>query len=151
MENLTFDFILSQDITFQYKGDTVEAKLLTLKAPSAKNMKRVVQLQAGFSASLKSLQSQISEKEKEDAIKQAASKTDDEKKFKGSEVMDLIKIAGAIELEHYYDTFKRLLCSENPVVCTVDDKLGMIENIYDQILFTDLENLLGEYLANFLV
>ena len=151
MDKLQFDFILSQEITFAHKGETIYTKLLSLYAPSAKNMKKAIQLQAGFSASLKAIQKDVSDIDRENALKEAETKTEEDKTFAGDEIINLLKMANAIDLTEYYEIFQRLLTSTSSCICKVDDKEILTDSLFESISFHDLQKMLGEYLARFLV
>ena len=134
----TFDFILSDPIKYQAKGENTEASLLELSAPAVNNRKKVAKLKQGFMRVINGLQNP-------DA-KAAEGKKGNEK-IKPEEIMALIQM-GIIEYDEYIDIFVSLLISG---VCKVDGEVDITQHMVNKISFEDMEKLMGEYLINFIV
>lgn len=134
----TFDFTLSESIEYQSEGSTQTASMLELTAPSVNNRKRVAKLKQGFMRAINDLQGDKSVE---------GGEKDKDHKIKPEEVLALLQM-GSVEYDEYIDIFVNLLVSG---VCKIDGKEPLTAIRVDNISFTDIERLLGEYLVNFIL
>lgn len=139
----TFDFNLSDPVTFHKDGQTEESTCLTFYAPAVKNRKHVARLKQGFMRAGASLDGEVSEEDKKKAVE---ARGDDE--IKPSEVLAILQMSDKTDYEGYIETFVNLITSG---VCKIDDSVPMSKAVLDGISCADLDNAMGEYLVNFIL
>lgn len=130
------EFVLDRPIDFAASGELAKGKLLILKAPSARNQKERIRLQQGFFQAISSL------KNDGEAKKDAGAG-----EIKGSEILALM-LSSSVDMVAYHDDFKRLITSG---VCLVEGTEPLTVPLYDKLSLDDLDRMLGDYLAGFIL
>ena len=134
-----FEFALSRPITYHHNGQSEEASLLILKAPSYKQDEERTRIQQGFHRALTGLNSGGESKDKPVAT--------EEVKIGGTDIF-AIMLASAVDMVAFKKDFKKLLTSG---VCMVEGRESLTSPLYDKIYPEDLDNLMGEYIGNFIL
>ena len=60
-----------------------------------------------------------------------------------------LMLSSDVDMVEYHKTFKELLIAEG--VCKVENKQDLTNHLYEQLNPIDIDNLMGEYLANFIL
>lgn len=131
------DFELSSPIEYHDAGEKAEGRILTFSAPTAKQNKYRVQLQQSFFKAVSSLNSGGEQAQQEGGSAEPT----------GSEVL-MLMLSSDVDMCAVHETFKKMVCSR---VCMVEDSTPLTEHLYDQISADDIDSILGEYLANFIL
>jgi hypothetical protein len=131
---------LEHGLEYALKGDSEDAKFITLKAPTAKNISDCSLLKKLFTNAALALN-----KHNEKSEKQTAEKTDDAE-TSGSDVMELIYAFGNSE-----DIEKGMIAAKNIFKnCGyVDGEVQLTMPLIDKISAEDFESMVGEYISNF--
>lgn len=114
---------------------------LVLHAPPAKHKKYPIKMRKIFSAAMMSLA---------DNRKEQEVKPQEESDLDGESVIQMLYMANA-DIEKMHDLFKELICLKGMNVCLMNDSEPLTEFCYDKIDANDIDRLLGDYLANFMV
>jgi len=138
-----FDFILNVPIKYALDGNETQAQLLALKAPSNKSRKYAAKLKQGFYKSIVALKDTFTESDT------SSNKKEENDKFDGEQVVQMLMMAGVVDFEDYLDNFKKLITNHG--ICRIDDKMPLNDHLFDEISYDDSERLLGDYLSTFLV
>lgn len=130
------EFVLGRPIDYAASGELAKGKLLILKAPSSRNQKERIRLQQGFFQAISSLKN-------DGESKKDAGSAD----IKGSEILALM-LSSSIDMVAFHEDFKRLITSG---VCLVEGTEPLTVPLYDKICPDDLDRMLGDYLAGFIL
>ena len=130
------EFVLERPIEYASNGEKTEGKLLILKAPSSKNQKERIKLQQGFFRAITGIKNEGKDKDKNDTAD-----------IKGSEILALM-LSSDIDMVAYHEDFKRLITSG---VCMVEGTEILTAPLYDKVDPDDLDRMLGDYLAAFIL
>ena len=134
----TFEYTLSDPVKFHRQGQTEESTLLVFQAPSAKNRKKVAKLKQGMMRAIDGIQGE--------SVQNVDGKPED---INPREVLALLQMSSVIEYDEYLETFVGLMTSG---VCRVDGSEIMLnEKMLEDVTCEDLDNILGEYLVNFIL
>ncbi len=131
-----FDFNLSRAIDYTNKGEQKKGEILTLKAPNSKQQAPRVKLQQGFFRAIAD-QKGGSENEQNDA----------DVKIEGAEILALM-LSSDVDMVEYHETFRKLMISG---VCLVEGEEPLTGTLFDMLSLDDIDSLLGDYLANFIL
>ncbi len=134
----TFEFSLSESISYHNKGESQEGHSLTLTAPTVKARKKAAKLKQGVMRAVSSLQGDANIKPEDKKSKED---------IKPEEILALIQMS-SIEYDEYMDIFIDLLCKG---ICKIEDEIEMTAQLADKMSFEDTEKLMGEYLINFIL
>lgn len=139
-----FDFTLQEEITYaDEQSNAVKTKRLFIKAPSSKQKKYAFKLQQKF---MQALKGNIADMQKSGNVETKETK-DDSEKLNGEAIITALLMSN-IDINDLIENLKELLTSGS---CLVDGKINLIEPWFDQLGFNDIEKLLGEYIASFLL
>lgn len=132
-----FQYILKQPFTYAHKGDNVEAKFIALTAPTSKTTHECAALKQSFFRAM-------SERE---GTSETTDDTDIE--IEGADVMSLIAMSKDVDLPEVLDIGKRLF--QMPGIALVDGETKFGNAILDRMSLDDFEDMLGEYMVNFIL
>lgn len=118
------------------------AKELVLKAPSNRQRHQTAALSQGFMQAVHSMQ----DKAKAEAAK-VEDKADKDHQIKGTEVLSAVMMSD-IDFVAYQETFRTLLLND---IAFVSDGQKLTSPMYDNMSTEDSQNLMGEYIAIFLI
>lgn len=130
------EFVLEKEIEYATKGELSKGRLLILKAPSSRNQRERIRLQQGFFQAVNALKSSDSTK-----------KDTSSDSIKGEEVLALM-LSSSVDMVAFHEDFKRLITSG---VCMVEGTEPLTAPLFDKIHPDDLDRMLGEYLAVFIL
>ena len=154
----TMTFRLSKPITYSHNGETVEAQSLVLSAPTAKSRNEAAFLKQFMNRSIREMQASLTDAQREEAIAKAESKKSEigesATEMTGDEIMQMVSMYSPDDINVAHENFKAMITSKpakDSQLCMVDGAEAMTVPLYEQLLFGDIERLLGEYLARFLV
>jgi hypothetical protein len=134
-----FDFEISVPFEYANKGEQATAQFITFKAPTSKHMQHCAFLKQAFFRALPDTQS--TDKVEDDG-KEAREPT-------GAEIMQLILISPHVELVNVLIAAKELFTSKD--IALVDGEVQLTKPLVDAMSQDDLEDCMGEYLANFIL
>lgn len=139
MSKTEFIFKLTSNIQFHKGGDVVYLDKIILKAPSSRNRHYTTKLRQTFTQAIKDMTSTEQSSKVE--------KTQTKANIDGVSVIAFLMMS-KIDLNNCYDDFKQILLNG---CAFVDKDSPFNEMLYDQLIDDDLELMLGEYIANFLI
>jgi NADH dehydrogenase FAD-containing subunit len=134
-----FDFILAESIEIHKHGQKVDAAKVLLKCPSSKHQRDRLIIKNGF----------MNNDKAQDGGNQNAKKDDDFNELKESEKIlgMLYSMKKADQMGEILDAFKRLLVNG----CGIVEGIALTETYIDEIDANDLDDMLGEYIVNFIL
>lgn len=136
-----FIFQLTTPIFYQEGGDArVPTNEIILKAPSNKQRRETAKLKQGFFRAMKELQSENNNNE--DVKKEGK-----EEQFGGTQMLSIIMMS-KVDLVEYQETFRQLLLNN---IAFVKEGQKLTSHAYDDISGEDSDNMMGEYISNFLL
>ncbi len=138
----SFEFELSEPLKYHHSGNEETGNLLVLKAPSLKQNGRRIKLQQTFFQAVQSMRSKnphLAEQEDEDQ---------QDKEITGPEVLAML-LASDADMVSFHEEFEKLMCSGT--ICMIEDQEKMTKVIWEKLHYDDVDALLGEYMANFIV
>ena len=130
-----FAYELKTPISYHAGSDNKEAESVILSAPSNKQRRPAARLKQFFFQAIKDLK----------AEDQAAN--DDGKKPKGSDIVALLMMSD-VDANAVHDAFKDIATSG---CAMLDGAVSINDSLYEKMSFEDTEEMLGEYLVNFLI
>jgi len=136
-EEITFE--LTEPFKYAEKGDQVEAKFITLKAPTSRNMSHIAFLKQAFYRALP--------KDQKKEVGDDAPKKDDD--ITGEDIMSILMASMDVELSAVLATAKELFASKD--IALVDGETKVTKPILDDMSPDDFFAMTGEYLANFIL
>jgi hypothetical protein len=139
MKKTEFKFILNSPITHHKAGDTAECTSLRLVAPSYKNRQYTAQLTQTFMRAMKGMEGSGQKNKKEQDTK------DDP--FTRENIIAMLLMSD-IDICTAYDNLKNVLLHEG---CFLENDKQMTKTHFEQLVDEDLQLLLGDYIANFLI
>lgn len=145
MSKKEFEFNLSEEISYAYKGDMKTTTLLVLKSPSSVQGKPARKLQQVIMRAFK--ENQASQKIDLPSSQQSVSEVSDET-ISGELLLGLIFMSDNIKIEDVEKDFRELMTSG---CCLLGGETSLTSDKYNALSLTDTTDLMGEYLANFLL
>lgn len=152
-----FDFDLAQPITYKpdNSGEQEECRKLILKAPTNKQRTQRTKLkQFVYQAILYIQQNPLKAEENEvdvpDEVKNpfdSEGKSEEELQESGKNFCQLMYMCPTIDMTVVNEEFLILLLE----VCLVEGEKKLTKPLYDKMSPVDTDNLLGAYLANFII
>lgn len=139
-----FEFILNEEIEYQVEGDIKKTNKLLLKAPANINRRETYKLRQDLLKGMREAADFGNEQNQDQNQKLNKSSQDD---LDASTVLAGLFMS-SIDMTEYIETFEQLLLEE---CCFVDGKVKLTELLLKKISTDDLELLLGEYVANFIL
>jgi hypothetical protein len=136
-----YNYTLTTSFKYGKDGELEDARIIKLLPPSVKDLKYCSELkQAFFRAMPKN--NKVTDEEREAAKKEG--------KLKGSDIMFLINASPDVELTNVLLNAKELFTSKSNLAM-VDGEERMTKPLIESMSLDDLENMTGEYLANFIL
>lgn len=131
----TFTFDLTEPIEYSHKGELVQGTSITLYAPKPAQRKKAMKLKQVFFQSLpKSDGSERKTNEKESEID-------------GNMVLFIVAQSDA-DYADFIETGRSLLCDRN---AKINDEEYLTTVTVDKLDLDDMETMIGQYVANFIV
>ena len=138
-EQKFIDFNLTTPISYAYKGEMQEGGFITLNAPTSKNMKECAELKQAFFRALPKNQG---------AVQAEPTKDEEDAELTGDAIMGLISMSDNVELSVVLATARELFSSG---LAMVEGETKVTKPILDSLTLDDLECMVGEYLAVFIL
>jgi len=132
-----FIYKLETPVSYHGKGNEEQAYELILKAPSNKQRRECAQLRQGFFKALNDLQSSGSKEQSEGGSQDIG----------GKEVLTMILMSG-VDYVEYVETFRDLALND---IVWINEQQRVTSPIFDNMSENDTQNMMGEYIANFLI
>lgn len=153
-----FDFKPKTAFSYAKGGEEVFVEKITLRAPTMSVGKHTMILTQQFKAAqtgmLKDLLNAMTEKMKEGlAHRESVKGKKAEEKVKGADVVEALMSGGA-DVEACTNAFLSIITavdSKNRPFCVIDGTEKMTQTIFRDMNPNDVLEMLGEYLANFMV
>lgn len=136
-----FEYKFIDGLKYQSGGEEVFAKKLILKAPSNKNRFQVAALQQVFMEAVALIKKQNPDSD-------STENQEESSKFDGEQILAMLMLSG-INLGQMYESFVELLRAQD--ICMIDGKMQMNNYLLEKMSILDMQNLMGEYFANFLL
>lgn len=131
---------LKHPFEYAYKGDVQTASFIELSAPSYKTMSHFVPIKQAFTSAVQELTTTMSGTETSDAPKDEDSSVD------GAQVL-AIMYQWKGEMSAVYLHAEQLFKSG---VALVDGETKLTSELLNKMDFSDVESMLGDYIANFI-
>lgn len=145
-------FKLSSKLQYQHNGDILECEELEMFAPSRAQFSEVIKLKQGYhkaqgevAARYMPLMKNLDEIKEQ--LKQEENKQVENIDSQSKQIIEAI-YTSSIDIEDFYKQFKSL-CIKGGVKTPSGN--SMTEALFDKLSIADLERLLGDYLAFFIV
>ena len=131
-----FDYELKTPFEYDFKGSKEQAKFITLYSPTMKHMEhREPIVQAFYQA--------VSEQTP------SGEESSNDVDIKGSDVIALLRISEKVDTYKVGLHFKELLASKD--IALIDGQERLIKPLIDKLNPEDFDNIMGEYLCNFML
>lgn len=134
-----FDFPLSTKIPYAKDGEEVKGSFIKFTAPSSKQLTQCSMLKQSFIRA-------VTEQAKNNP--DAANEADDGKKIKGEDIIYLLYGSESVDMGKILLSAIELFKSG---VAMIEGEAKLTKPLLDEISNDDLEGMLGEYLANFIL
>jgi hypothetical protein len=148
---VSFDYELINEFDYfdDNTKDVEKAKSLKFMAPTSRQLGICLKLKQAFMCAIKETTKDL--KDKKPSTHQNSEET-----ITGPDIENLFLMSSEIDLEEIHLLFKKLIVSSNDKstyrgVCIVEGKTLLTEALYNEICTDDIETMLGEYIANFLL
>lgn len=135
----SFTFELSEPVSYSSKGEVTQGTSITFYAPSAAQRKKVTKLKQFFFRALP--------KEIDAEVERDKTKNTEQAEITGEAIIALIAGSDA-DYSEFIELGRSLLCERN---AKIDDIEFLTAPILDRISIDELENMVGQYVANFIV
>lgn len=132
---IDFAYDLKATINYHASGENKEATAVILSAPSNKQRRAAARLKQFFFQAIKDLKSEDQ------------STGDDGKKPKGSDIVALLMMSD-VDIDDVHESFKDILTTG---CAMIDGATSLTSLHYESLSYEDTEEMLGEYLVNFLI
>ncbi len=139
-EEITFK--LTKGVKYGNKGNEVEGTFIKLLPPTAKQLKQCVPLKQAFCRAVAYVEDKVSD-EKLDNIKDDGVK----KKVDGNSIMSAIYMSDV----DMYEVFLHAKELFNSNIALMEGEVKMTKPMLEDMSNDDFENMIGEYMANFIV
>jgi hypothetical protein len=145
-----FEFVLTESVNYASEGQKISGFSLTLKAPGNIHSRFCNKLSKAFLNSSRTLAAQEQAKKSDAPI---VAPSDEDSKITGEMIVTVMRLTE--DMDDVHESFKKFMCFATPQktgsVCLIDGKCIMTEHVYEQMLMSDTDRLLGEYIHNFLI
>lgn len=140
-EEIKTEFQYVPKVPFKYslKGEMVNVKFITLTAPTSKTTRECAALKQAFYRAMGEREKEISG-ESDDSI---------DADIDGSDVMSLLAMSKDVDLPDVMDIGKKLF--QMPGIALVDGETKLGNEVFGRISVDDFEDMLGEYMINFIL
>jgi hypothetical protein len=144
-----FEYILSESFKYSHEGQHLDAKRLLLRAPSAKYLELIGEIQGMYMSAMIKISGMINSSKRE---KDNTNQEDTSKKSKdddGSTTFGLV-LSGmnGEEIKKFNQSFIKLFTTED--ICLIDGKEKMTDSLLQEMHYKEVQNIMGEYIKNFL-
>ena len=137
-----FTYELTTEFQYGKVGELATATFITLKVPSAKDVKYCSDLKQAFMRSVPKNPGEITDEDR------AKAKDDDD--LDGTAIMFMIAASPDVELANVLLSAKELFTSKSNLAL-IQGETKLIKPLIDSMSVDDLESMTGEYLANFIL
>lgn len=136
----SFDYELKSQITYHHKGNVETAQMVRFMSPTSKTLKLCSDLKQQFFRAMP----QADPNNKDEIPKDA-----DEVELDGDSVMMMISTSKEVSLADVLITAQKLFM--NKEVALLDGEERITQSISEQISNDELEEMTGQYMANFIL
>lgn len=144
-----FEYQLQLPIKFAKDGGENEGTFIMLSAPTSRNSKEVGAIRQAF---MRALREQLNNDEVIEAAREQREAQEDTEESQespsGHQVCNMIAMATKVDYSDFLEVGKKLLASGN--VAMVNGAVSMKVSLVDRLSLFDLEEMLGEYITNFI-
>jgi len=149
MKKTEIEFCLTTPIKYAGDGAQVDGFKLILKAPSGKNIAHRAILKQQLMIAFQWMESQKPKSAQPDsAAKPDAKLTDDDIKDVGDALALAIYAAPGVDINRVLGEFAQLLIEG---ACSVEGEKDLTRSLFEKISLDDVDAMLGQYLANFIM
>ncbi len=140
-----FSYTLQHPVGFANNGSKDEITTIILSSPSANQLQASRKLKQHVMRGLMD----ISNRNKGNSETLDDTQADDEDVSIDAKAYIAMLYSSSLDIEEYFNAFKDLL--RKGVAKINDTDVKLITDLYDELSPEDAENILGEYIANFLI
>lgn len=140
MAKSEFEYVLQEPIKYAAKGEENLGFKLTLKAPTAKHREYLIKLKQQFFKALAGLRNNNQN------AAEAASDQAGPEELEGKQILMMLYMSG-IDMVDFQNTFRALLLQGLVKI----DEVQLNSHLIDQVGQDEFENIIGEYIASFLL
>lgn len=133
-----FRFVLARTFQYSKDGEQVNAKFISLQAPTSKCMRECAALKQAFFRAMGDQQDTVT-----------AVKTDKEIDIKKEDILFMISMSKTVDLPDLLDTAKQLFLL--PDIALVDGEHKLKNTLIERMSVDDFQNMFGEYMVNFIL
>ena len=150
MKKSEIEFCLTTPIKYAGDGAQIDGFKLILKAPSGKNIYHRALLKQQLMIAFQWMESQKPKSSSADVAssKPDAKLTDDDIKDVGDALALAIYAAPGVDIDRVLGEFSQLLTEG---ACSVEGEKDLTKSLFDKISLDDVDAMLGQYLANFIM
>lgn len=135
------EILLQEPLEVHKNGETVEVETLMLKAPTYRDRYDVLKLKQGFLGAVREATQSI-------AGDVNSTSQREKPKFKPEDVINFLLASNTLDFERYAGNLKNILCRDG---CELAGGIKMTSLLFDKLSLKDFENILGSYVADFLL
>ncbi len=135
--NTEFKYVLKNPFSYSKDGQVIDAQFIALTAPTSRTTTECAALKQAFFRAM-------GEQEGGDA-----DKVDPDFNIEGSDIMTLIAMSKGVDLPDVLDIGKKLF--QQPGIALVDGETKLGNELMNRMSVDDLEDMLGDYLVNFIL
>lgn len=152
MTELKKELVVELDHKFSYlhQGENMEAATLVFYPPNNKVSLLCANLEQGFYAAMKDMQSMADTTTVTAETEKAKESSDSlEIDLQAKEVLSMLMMGSSVKLAAYIADFESLCLKQG--ICLIDGREPMTKIIWGEMNYKDGQKAMGEYLANFLL
>jgi hypothetical protein len=150
MKKSEIEFCLTSPIKYAGDGGQIDGFKLILKAPSGKNISHRALLKQQLMIAFQWMESQKPKASTAEAspAKPDAKLTEDDIKDVGDALALAIYAAPGVDINRVLGEFSQLLIEGT---CSVEGEKDLTRSLFEKISLDDIDAMLGQYLANFIM
>jgi len=134
-----FQYVLKSPFSYASKGETIEAKFVVLTAPTSRTTHECAALKQAFFRAMGEQDSTTAT-----GAEQASDYT-----IEGPDIMTLLAMSKNVDFPDVLEVAKRLF--QMPGIALVDGETKFGSALIDRMSIDDLEDMLGQYMVNFIL
>lgn len=143
-----FDFPLTTPVPYSHEGEQVKAQYVRLHAPTSRHVRPCAVLEQAF---MRAIQDSVTDEIVSAADKGEEATTEKPAALKGSGVISAIAMSGSTDLATVLETARDLFTDKKEPVALLDGETRLTRFTADKISHIDLRNMVGQYMATFLL
>jgi hypothetical protein len=144
----TLEYRLTQPIEYSDQGEMVPGEVLVLTAPKGNQRKEITKLKQTFFRAISSGNESLSEEQIEVAKDKRSESESEEIEINSDEVLFIVMQSSSVDYADFIEIGRKVILGG---ICKIDGVKTVNAVIVDRLSVEDLENLIGSYVAFFIV